>query len=58
MTRLLKTLTDELLAWRAALEKMRATNTTEVDAVISHIDDSIKSVSALRAADKIDKVVR
>ena len=58
MNRLLKTLADELLEWRVALEKMRDTNTTEVDAVIAHLDDSIKSVAALRTANDIDKVAR
>jgi hypothetical protein len=56
--KLMKTLTEELLVWRATLEKMRGTNPSEVDVVIGHIDASIRSVNALRAADEIDKVVR
>jgi hypothetical protein len=56
--KLMKTLTEELLVWRATLAKMRGTNATEVDDVIAHIDASIKSVDALRTADEADKVVR
>jgi len=58
MTRLMKTLTEELTAWRATLETMKGTNVAEVDDVIAHIEASIKSVAALREADRIDKVDR
>ena len=58
MTRLMKTLTEELTAWRDTLETMKGTNVAEVDDVIAHIEASIKSVDALREADRIDKVDR
>jgi len=58
MTKLVQTLAEELLVWRATLVKMRGTNVKEVDALIAHIDDSITSVNALRSADKDDNVVR
>jgi hypothetical protein len=58
MVRMMKTLTEELLAWRATLETMKGTNVAEVDNVIAHIEASIKSVASLREADRIDKVDR
>jgi len=58
MQRVLKTLAEELLAWRATLVQMRGTNEAEVDSVVDRIDASIKSVSALRAADDIAQVTR
>ena len=56
--KLVRALADELLVWRAAVVNMRGTNTVEVDALIGHIDASIRSVNALYSADQIDKVVR
>jgi hypothetical protein len=58
MHRLVKTLAEELLSWRATLVNMRGTNDAEVDVVIAQIDASLVSVSALQAADDVDKVVR
>jgi hypothetical protein len=59
--KLTRTLAEELLVWRvwrATLVNMRGTNDAEVDGVIDKIDAAIRSVSNLRAADDIDKVVR
>ena len=56
--KLIQTLSEELLVWRATLVKMRGTNVKEVDDLIGHIDASINSVNALCSADRIDKVVR
>ncbi len=56
--KMVKTLTDELVVWRETLVGMRGTNGVEVDAVIGSLDESIKSIAALRAADTADKLVR
>jgi hypothetical protein len=56
--RLTKCLTEELLAWRQTLDSMRGTNPIEVDAVIGHIDASIRSVGAPREAEEIDHLLR
>jgi hypothetical protein len=56
--KMVETLTDELLVWRETLIGMRGANGTEVDAVIGRLDESIKSIAALRAADLVDKLVR
>jgi len=56
--KLMQSLAEELLVWRATLVKMRGTNVKEVNDVIAHIDASINSVNALRSADKVDNVVR
>jgi hypothetical protein len=50
----MKTLTEELTAWRQTLETMRGKHLPEVDAVIARIDASIEPVDVARAADRID----
>lgn len=56
--KLVQTLAEELLVWRAMLVNMRGTNAKEVNALIGHIDASIHSINALHAADLNDSIVR
>jgi len=56
--KLMQSLAEELLVWRATLVKMRGTNVKEVNDVIAQLDASINSTNALRSADKVDNVVR
>ena len=57
-TRILKTVSDDLHAWRVSLIKMRDEQGIDVGDHIDHIDAVIETIAGLQAGVANDKIAR